>query len=86
MKSNARGKSISEIEVTNVSIHGIWVYVSGTEYFLPHDKFPWFRKASIAEIHDVELLHGHHLHWPKLDVDLEIESLQEPEKYPLKAK
>lgn len=85
-ESQARGKNTSEVEVTNVSIHGIWVYVSGTEYFLPYDKFPWFREASIAEIHGVELIHGHHLHWPELDVDLEIESLQKPETYPLKAK
>ncbi|WP_420886735.1 DUF2442 domain-containing protein [Candidatus Kuenenia stuttgartensis] len=24
-----------------------------------------------------------HLHWPDLDIDLEIDSLENPEKYPL---
>jgi len=30
------------------------------------------------------LLHGYHLYWPELDVDLEIDNLENPEKYPLK--
>jgi hypothetical protein len=32
------------------------------------------------------LLHGYHLYWPELDVDLEIDDLENPEKYPLKWK
>jgi len=32
------------------------------------------------------LLHGFHLYWPDLDVDLEIDNLENPEKYPLKDK
>jgi hypothetical protein len=31
-------------------------------------------------------LHGYHLYWPDLDVDLEIDNLKNPEKYPLKSK
>jgi len=31
-----------------------------------------------------QLLHGYHLYWPDLDVDLEIDNLENPEKYPLK--
>ncbi|MFN3532953.1 MAG: DUF2442 domain-containing protein [Candidatus Brocadia sp.] len=31
----------------------------------------------------VELSHDNHLRWEKLDIDLEIESLAEPDKYPL---
>ena len=33
-----------------------------------------------------KLLHDHHLHWPELDVDLEIEVLEHPEQYPLRSK
>jgi len=36
-----------------------------------------------ASIQNVKLLHGFHLYWPKLDVDLEIDTLENPEKYPL---
>jgi len=69
--------------VTNISGAGFWLFVGDREYFLPYDKFPWFREAKIAEILDVELQHGFHLHWPKLDVDLEIASLEAPEQFPL---
>jgi hypothetical protein len=69
--------------VTNVDSHGIWLYASGREHFLPHDQYPWFRDARLAEILHVELLHGTHLHWPDLDVDLCIEALDDPDAFPL---
>jgi len=31
----------------------------------------------------VELRHPHHLHWPDLDVDLAVESIEHPERFPL---
>lgn len=83
MKSQKLGKSISEVEVQNISTHGVWLYVNEKEYFLPYKEYPWFRHAKVAEIHNVELLHGIHLHWPDLDVDIELESFEHPEKYPL---
>ncbi len=86
MKSQAPGASTSEAEVTNIDAHGIWVYVRGTEYFLPHAEYPWFKDARVSEIVEVELLHGVHLHWPSLDVDLAVDSLEDPGKYPLLAR
>jgi hypothetical protein len=83
MRSPKLGASTSDVEVTNVGTHGIWLYVKGAEYFLPHDDYPWFRNARLAEILDVRLLHGTHLHWPALDVDLCLDSLDHPEAYPL---
>jgi hypothetical protein len=83
MTSSKLGESISAVEVTNISAHGLWVLVGEKEHFLPHDKFPWFRDAKIGEILDVKLLHGFHLCWPKLDVDLEIASLDDPDRFPL---
>jgi hypothetical protein len=46
-------------------------------------EYPWFKDATILALGNVELLHGHHLFWPKLDVDLSTEILESPEKYPL---
>lgn len=83
MKLKQRGKSISKVEVLNISPHGIWIYVKGKEYFLPHKEYPWFKDATIKDIYIVQLLHNSHLHWPKLDVDLEVDSLENPERYPL---
>jgi hypothetical protein len=87
MKSSALGKSISKgisrAEVQDVSRFGLWLYVNKKEYFLPYDKYPWFKDAKVSEIYNLQFLHGYHLRWPDLDVDLELDSLDHPEKYPL---
>ncbi|HLP58393.1 MAG TPA: DUF2442 domain-containing protein [Candidatus Deferrimicrobium sp.] len=72
-----------EVEVTNISLHGLWLYVNGKEYFLPYEDYPWFKEARVSEIHDVKLYHGDHLFWPKIDVDLAVDSLEHPEQFPL---
>ena len=83
MKSKKRGTSTSAVEVTNISSHGLWLFVVDREYFLPFSDYPWFKNATVGHILHVQLLHGGHLRWPDLDVDLELESLRHPEKYPL---
>ena len=83
MKSSATGKSTSDAEVQDITRHGIWLLAKGREYFLPYDQFPWFKNAKVAEAYNVRLLHGMHLHWPDLDVDLELAALDQPKKYPL---
>lgn len=83
MQLQTPGTNTSDVEVLNISIHGIWLYVKGKEYFLPYQEYPWFREARLSEIHNVQLLHDVHLYWPALDVDLSLGSLEHPEEYPL---
>ncbi|MBN1415177.1 MAG: DUF2442 domain-containing protein [Bacteroidales bacterium] len=83
MKSRTHGTNTLEAKVTNISKHGFWLYLSGDEFFLPFKKFPWFRKASIEEIIHIELLHQAHLYWPLLDIDLHINTIKNPENFPL---
>jgi len=83
MKSVAPGPSTSPVEVTNVSTHGFWLFIGEREMFVAFRDFPWFREASIRAITRVELPSPHHLYWPELDVDLAVESIEHPEKYPL---
>ena len=85
MKSVKNGKDIS-VSVENITIFGIWLFVRGREYFLSFDDYPYFKDQPVKSIHNVELWHGFHLYWPDLDVDLEIDNLENPEKYPLKSK
>ncbi len=70
-------------EVLNISGHGIWLLVIDKEYFLPFKNFPWFKEAKISDIQDIEFFNGYHLHWPKLDIDLDLDALENLEKYPL---
>ena len=83
MKSSKNGKSISAVEITNISQHGFWIFFDGREYFLPFKKYPWFKDAKVSSIIKVKLFHNHHLYWPDLDVDLTTEILNHPERYPL---
>ena len=83
MRSSVRGKSTSTVEVTNIDAFGFWLLVRGKEYFLPYEEYPWFRDARVRDILGVTLVHEDHLHWPALDVDLSVESLERPESFPL---
>ena len=83
MKSAPRGKATSDVEVTNVSQHGFWILIGEREMYASFKDFPWFEEASIRQLTTVELPSPHHLYWPELDVDLAVDSLDHPERYPL---
>ncbi len=82
MKSSKHGKTISA-SVENITPFGIWLFVKDKEYFLNYKDYPYFREQVLSAIQDVQLLHGYHLYWPQLDVDLEIDNLDNPDSYPL---
>ena len=86
MSSVPLGTSTSAAEVTNISRHGVWVLVDERELFMPFEDFPWFRNASIGSVLKLERPQPHHLCWPELDIDLTVDSIEDPEKYPLKSK
>lgn len=83
MKSGNTGTSTSEAEVTNVSQHGLWLLVKEKEYFLAYEQYPWFKAATIDQLFELQFLHAHHLHWPELDIDIHLDSLNNPEGHPL---
>ena len=84
MKLSKRGTNISA-SIENITPFGIWILANKREYFLSYKTFPYFRDQTVRSIQNVQLLHGYHLYWPELDVDLEIDNLESPEKYPLKS-
>jgi hypothetical protein len=84
-KSGQRGSVTSNVEVTNISRHGLWLWLSDRELFLPFETFPWFANASVAEVMNVEWPTADHLYWPDLDVDLSVRSIEHPEEFPLVA-
>lgn len=86
MTSAVRGAGALDVEVTNVSVHGFWLMLGAEELFVPFSEFPWFKDAPVAKLTNVELSQPHHLYWPDLDVDLAVESIRHPEKFPLVAR
>jgi len=53
---------------------------------LPFTHYPWFKGAKVSEVLNLQLLHQGHLYWPDLDVDLGLEVLSAPDRFPLVAR
>ena len=77
------GTVTSAPELTNVSKHGLWLLFGQEELYLPFEKFPWFKQATIEQLSEIEWPSANHLYWPLLDVDLSVESVRNPEAFPL---
>ena len=84
--SQPLGKSIFKVEVTHISNHGIWLLTKDRELFLGYDDFPWFKDVPVRKILNVEEASPGHFFWPDLDVDLGIEAIEHPERFPLISK
>jgi hypothetical protein len=82
-KSKNAGAGIAEVEVTSISRHGFWLYLAGRELFVSFTDFPWFAEAPVSKIVDVKWPSPNHLYWPELDIDLSLESIENPAAFPL---
>ena len=80
------GSTTSVPEVTHVSKHGFWLLLGDEELLLPFEHFPWFRKATIEQLSQVEWPTPDHVYWPQLDIDLSVASIRDPAAFPLLAK
>ena len=86
MNSELLGNNTLTVEITNISSHGIWLMTGNREFFIPYDNFPWFKDAPVSKILNVQEPSPGHFYWPDLDVDLGIESIDHPERFPLMSK
>lgn len=84
VKSKTNEKNtLKPVEVTCISSNGVWIIVNEIEYYLTYSDFKWFKEAKVQEVLNVKLLGEKHLYWPDLDIDLDIDSFKNIEKYPL---
>jgi len=82
MTSAPLGTDISAVEVSHITKHGFRILLRDEELFLPFAEFPWFRDVAVGKILHVELP-SDNLYWPDLDVDLAVDSIRQPEHFPL---
>ena len=73
----------TSVNVRSIMPDGILMSVFGKDYYLSFDRLPWFRNAKVSDILNVSAVGDEGIRWENLDVDLEIESLKYPERYPL---
>lgn len=86
MSSLTHGNSSSEVEVTHISSHGVWLLAHDKELFISYDEFPWFKDQVVKSIINVAEQSPGHFYWPEIDVDLTMEAIEHPERFPLKSK
>ena len=77
------GSITSAAEVTHISKNGFWILLGDEELLVPFEHFPWFKKATVEQISDVNWPTPDNLHWPSLDIDLSVQSIRQPQDFPL---
>jgi Protein of unknown function (DUF2442) len=86
MSLSTLGTNTSAVEVTHISSHGVWLLTHSKELFMSYEDFPWFKDQPVNAILHVEEQSLGHFYWPDMDVDLTEEMIENPERFPLKAK
>lgn len=79
---NASSQNTS-VSVLMINAQGIMLSVLGNDYFISYNRMPWLKDARISDVLNVQMSGRSAIEWKNLDVDLEIESLKHPERYPL---
>ena len=77
------GQCTSAVEVSIASNQGFWLLLDEEELYLPFAEFPWFKQATVEQMMTVERPSRNHLYWPLLDIDLSVDSIRQPERFPL---
>jgi hypothetical protein len=81
------GTDASQISahITNIEHDGFWMLTQGGEFFVAFEGYPNFRNATVAQINNFsQSFDG--FHWPDLDVDIELDALKHPDRFPHKFK
>ena len=84
METNSKNNSqLTSVAVLMINSQGMMLNVQGQDYFVSYNRVPWLRDARVSSALNVRMSGSRAIEWPELDVDLEIESLKHPERYPL---
>lgn len=73
----------TSVSVLMINDKGLMLSVLGNDYFISYNRVPWMRDARISDVLNVQMSGRSAIEWPSLDVDLEIDSLKHPERFPL---
>lgn len=74
------------VKVLTITQNGLLLSIPQGDFFLSYTEYPWFKSAKVDDIFNVEMEGNDAIRWDNLDVDLEIDSILNPEKYPLLVK
>jgi hypothetical protein len=86
MISSKNGTGTLEYEVTNIERYGIWLLADDKEYYIKFDDYPLLKKATVEQILNVQKTGPSQYRWPDIDEDIELEALDNPDKFVLRYK
>jgi hypothetical protein len=70
-------------DITSITKDGFWLLVEDKEYFVAFADYPVFKRATVEQILAVKRIATGHYHWQAFDADIELEALENPERFPL---
>ncbi|MCD8093252.1 MAG: DUF2442 domain-containing protein [Bacteroides sp.] len=73
----------TSVSVLMINSQGIMLSVQGNDFFVSYNRMPWLKDARISDVLNVRMSGRSAIEWEALGVDLEIDSLKHPERYPL---
>jgi len=81
-KNTSPNNALEQAQITNIERDGFWLLMEEGEFFVPFERYPRFQKATVEQIFQFEQ-DGDAFYWPELDIDIELDALKYPERYPL---
>lgn len=73
----------TSVSVLMINAQGIMLSVQGNDFFISYNRMPWLKEARVSDVLNVRMSGRSAIEWEALGVDIEIESLKHPERYPL---
>ncbi len=81
-KSTSPKNIIDQAQITSIEQDGFWLLIEESEFFVAFERYPAFQRAKVEQIFNFEQDEDA-FYWPELDIDIELDALKHPEKYPL---
>ncbi|MGZ9221609.1 MAG: DUF2442 domain-containing protein [Anaerolineales bacterium] len=81
-KNISPDNALEQVQITSIEQDGFWLLTEEAEFFVPFERYPTFRKAKVEQIFHFEQ-DDDAFYWPELDIDIELDALKHPERYPL---
>ena len=82
-KSTSQNDIQTQSQITSIEKDGFWLLTDDSEFFVAFERYPAFKKATVKQIFNFREHFGD-FHWEELDIDIELDALKHPARYPLK--
>jgi len=81
-KSTSPNNVFTQAQITSIEQDGFWLLTEEGEFFVSFERYPAFHQARVEQIFQFEQ-DADAFYWSELDIDIELDALKHPERYPL---